>query len=351
MEPVTPAILPLTPGASRLIVRDVPFDEFACIPGQDAYVLGLTHSFAATAPATTAWLPRQEIAVAVPGRDAVRELTSGGGNTMPVSSPDGRRIFFLRSGQGLANLFSMNLDGSGLQAVTEGLSCGRLSFSPGGNRAAVEVLNLDEAGRMVASNLAIVDLMTAKGIGARDLFVGHGGRYLTTDGKAGFPAWHPKFARVAFGTLAGVAPGKVSVVGADGQGQKDFAVDGEVAAIAWSPTGEFLAAKVEKGGLTRLLVCEPDAKGEWTIVLGGAPGEDALGVFDWSPDGQEVACISAAQAGHAGKILAVKVKTGERRVVAAEPVYTSVRFLPDGKRLVGRREGQPPRASVEEIGL
>ena len=346
-----PVAQPTAPGSSRLIVRDVPFDEFACIPGQEAYVLGLTHSFAATAPVTAAWLPRREIALVVPGRDAVRELTTAGGNSMPAPSPDGRRILFLRSEQGLANLFGMNLDGSGLQAVTDGLSCGKVSFSPGGNRMVAEVLNLDEAGRMVASNLAIIDLMTAKGIGARDLFVGHGGRYLTTDGKAAFPAWHPKFARVAFGTLAGASPGKVSVVGADGQGQKDFAVDGQVAAVAWCPTGQFLGAMVEKGGQTKLLVCEPDAKAEWRTVLGDGPGDGSLGAFDWSPDGQEIVCVSAPQPGRAGKLLLVKVKTGERRVLSADPAYTSVRFLPDGKRLVARREGQPPRAAVEELGL
>ncbi len=349
--PPPPVAQPTAPGTSRLIVRDVPFDEFACIPGQEAYVLGLTHSFAATAPATAAWLPRREIALAVPGRDAVRELTTGGGNSMPAPSPDGRRILFLRSEQGLANLFGMNLDGSGLQAVTDGLSCGRVSFSPGGNRMVAEVLNLDEAGRMVASNLALIDLMTAKGIGARDLFVGHGGRYLTTDGKAAFPAWHPKFARVAFGTLAGTSPGRVSVVGADGQGQKDLAVDGQLTAVAWSPTGQFLSAMVEKGGQTKLLVCEPDAKVEWRTVLGDGPGDGSLGAFDWSPDGLEIVCISAPQPGRAGKLLLVKVKSGERRVLSAEPAYTAVRFLPDGKRLVARREGQPPRAAVEELGL
>jgi Tol biopolymer transport system component len=93
------------------------------------------------APARTATGPSQVFVEPAPGERHlrnIRQLTFGGNNAEAYFSPDGRRLIFQRQesvGEGCDQQYVMNVDGSGLQRVSNGVgrtTCGY--FYDGGRR-------------------------------------------------------------------------------------------------------------------------------------------------------------------------------------------------------------------------
>ncbi|MBI3893248.1 MAG: HEAT repeat domain-containing protein, partial [Candidatus Wallbacteria bacterium] len=348
--PPPPATTPST--ATRALVSDSPFSAFAPFKGQNAYLLELSHSPARPSSAPIAWAPALNLAAAVPGKTALKQLTSDGLSSRAAVTPDGQRIGFLRGRSGCGDFVVMLADGRDLRAMTQGASCSAFSFSPGGNKAAVRIDNADESGKVLASNVAVLDLLATLPITARDLFLGRGGKYLTTDGKAASPQWHPKQAKVAWATPPEQSPGVVSWAATDGSGRLDIAVKGRVSRLAFSPGGRYLAALVEDSDGSHLRVREFPAGKDWQDLFVPADPARYVTDFAWADSEDRLVVVLARQAGAPGRLIVLLLPNGATRLdVSADEAHTAACFGPGGKTVLARRLAQAPLASLVEYSL
>ena len=98
------------------------------------------------------------------------------GNGHPVWSPDGDRIAFLSNRSGSGDIYVMNVDGSGVERLTEGNSLRGISWSPDGERI---VFDAGDIYVMNADGSDVVQLTD-------NYFPFH------------FPSWSPDGERIAF---------------------------------------------------------------------------------------------------------------------------------------------------------
>jgi Tol biopolymer transport system component len=179
-------------------------------------------------------------------------------------SPDGRRVVFAGSRDGLLDLYVMNVDGSDLQQITSDSAEDRNpTWTPDGTRLLFDRTEIDPRGRPVLM------LMEADGSGRKQLRV-----------DASEADWSPDGLRVAFtgsGTLEGIY-----VMDHDGSDLTNVAVDDEEP--RWSPDGASLAFTRSPPGITAVGVMRPDGS-DARLVL---PSLEASGPV-WSPDGARLA--------------------------------------------------------------
>jgi TolB protein len=198
----------------------------------------------------------------------------------PAVSPDGRRVAFTGSRDGLLDLYVMNVDGSERRQLTSDAARDlRPAWSPGGGRL------LFDRTEPAPGSRPVLMLINADGNGRKQLRV-----------DASAAEWSPDGERVAFsgsGTLRGIYVmdqdgGNVTSVSDDcGPGCDDRGP-------RWSPDGQFLA-------FTRAL-----PGGTEGVGIMGADGSDARLVLPtlhaagpvWSPDGQRVALTRLDGSGH-----------------------------------------------------
>ncbi len=180
-------------------------------------------------------------------------------------SPDGRRVVFAGSRDGLLDLYVMNVDGSDLQQITSDSAEDRNpTWTPDGTRLLFDRTEIDPRGRPVLM------LMEAEGSGRKQLRV-----------DASEADWSPDGLRVAFtgsGTLEGIY-----VMDHDGSDLANIAVDDE--GPRWAPDGASLAFTRPLPGSTNAVGVMHADGSDARLVL---PSLEASGPV-WSPDGARLA--------------------------------------------------------------
>jgi Tol biopolymer transport system component len=178
---------------------------------------------------------------------AVTRLTEG---HQPAWSRDRRRIAFVRA----FNIYVINADGSGLQFVTQGLYP---SWAPDGalialeDRSSIATVNINGSnrrvvysklfatqpvwspdGRLIAFSVTeFIDFQPGLGLvnadGSDVLYIG--------PEDAWAPAWSPDGSQIAFLTNSGI-----SVVAADGSGQRQQVAVRDISNVDWTANGSLV---------------------------------------------------------------------------------------------------------------
>jgi hypothetical protein len=192
----------------------------------------------------------------------------------PAFSPDGSRVAFVvqRAGSSAAaDLYVMNVDGSGMTRLTSTGTNWDPTWSPDGTQIAF---------RKSTDGDEEIYVVGADGSGERDV-----SRSPQTWELA--PSWSPDGARITFTSVRGNDHGpQVYVMNADGtrvQQLTDTADPHD--SPQWSPNGDRIAFATQKSGVWGVDVMNDDGSGVQRIAE--TPGRAASP--SWSPDGTQVA--------------------------------------------------------------
>lgn len=200
----------------------------------------------------------------------LQSVASGGMETAPVWSPDGRRVMFERVVDGAKDIFVMNADGTGVANVTTAPGDDYYGvWSPDGTRIAF------------ATERNYTD-------GQTDVFVieADGRNPRMIDVKATRPTWSPDSTRVAYGSYKA---GRFQIYVANADGTNATNITNSTYADndpIWSPDGSMIAFHGLRGGFgTSIYVMNADGSGQRSLV----PSLQANTRPVWSPDGERIA--------------------------------------------------------------
>jgi TolB protein len=183
----------------------------------------------------------------------------------PTWSPVGKRIAFRSERNGDSEIWLMNADGSRQHRLARGISP---AWSPDGSRIAY-------ASPESPGSPSGLSIMNADGSGQRRLPNTDGGEY---------PSWSPDGKRIAFNSnLSG--DHVMYIIAADGSRVGDLSRVGEGWQVDWSPDGRsilFTSHRDHPDNYTDIYVMRPDGSGvrRLTHNRGYTPA--------WSPDGSHI---------------------------------------------------------------
>ena len=203
------------------------------------------------------------------GLNQVNLTNTGGGEFAPAWSPDGSKIAFYSSRDGISGeIYVMDADGLNLMRLTNffGLDHNP-DWSPDGSKIAFD--------RSLAGNLEIY-VMDADGLNQVNL----------TNNAAGdsSPSWSPDGSKIAFYSSRD-ATTEIYVMNADGSNQVNLTNNaGGNFTPAWSPDGSKIAFGSFRDGNSEIYVM--DADGLNPMNLTNNARDD--GGPDWSPDGSKI---------------------------------------------------------------
>jgi serine/threonine-protein kinase len=295
----------------------------------------------------------------------------------PAWAPDGRFLYFASDRGGSMNIWRIAIDersgraAGAPEAVTAGVqsSIARPSFSADGSRLAFRsrtesvnpvalpfdpvtgrtgtpVVLGSHTGTLVPTDVSRDGrrlLFTNLGERQEDVFIsasdGTGLRRVTDDvARDRMPTWMPD-GRILFYSNRG-GRWEAWSIGADGGGLQPFAAmrDRDVIFPVLSPTADRLVATIIEDGRQRLRCFIAPVRGApsaaWTELPDAHTATATFVAKDWSPDGRRIAGFLITQ--DAGTQAGVGVyDTASAKVTALTTDRTvSVRWLPDGRRLV-----------------
>lgn len=242
-----------------------------------------------------------------------RRLTSASGaSTMPVWSPDGRKIAFVRETGKASVLSVMDADGGSQHSLTDREGhVASPAWSPNGR----QLVFVD-----TRVGLSRIVLVQSDGTGRRDLAPSQ------SDQRA--PAWSPDGKRVGFLANAGQGYLELYVVDADGRNLKQVptpvpSLQPDVTDFAWLPDGRL--AYTSRSGLAQegLTLTTVSGSTHQYLGSGGSPA--------WSPDGRRLAFVVS----HAGAPEIYVRTAAEKPVRLVDPSLTPVRpaWSPDGRQI------------------
>jgi Tol biopolymer transport system component len=260
---------------------------------------------------------------------------------VPVWSPDGRRISFLRhhwddNGRRSTDVYVMNADGSGLRKLTDALDPSRDGnpiLSPDWRKIAFW-RNPCDAVRGTCKGNSTIYVMNADGSGKHRLARGgsvwkvNGQRQWGRDGDG--LAWSPDGRRIAFmsdrdGNF------EIYVVNADGSQERRLTREPEFDRDpVWSPNGQEIAfvrsIRDRHGALRReeIHVMNGDGTGQRALGRGRRPA--------WSPDGQKIA-FRSERTGKAELYVVNLNGSGLVRLTRSRGADGDPVWSPDGKKI------------------
>jgi len=230
----------------------------------------------------------------------------------PAYSPDGTKIAFASAREGSLDVYAMDADGSGTQALTTGPGNeSEPAWAPDGRQIAYQNdLNGDH-----------VFVMRADGTGSRRL---------TTDLAPEIePAWSPDGRWIAYSRrLPGTEIREIWIVHPEGSGRRKLTdLQGAAYAPAWSPDSKTIAFSGRRGTKPfQLYTIGVDGKGLRRVTQAA---EDAFEP-SWSSDGQTIAYARA------GSIVTMSPLTMRRSTArGADPSVGSVTGEADARRPLG----------------
>ncbi|MDP9243112.1 MAG: hypothetical protein M3O84_08065 [Actinomycetota bacterium] len=191
----------------------------------------------------------------------------------PAFSPDGSQIAFVAQRAGSAadaDLYVMNVDGSGLTRLTSTGTNWDPTWSPDGTQIAFrKAIDGDED----------IYVVGADGSGERDV-----SRSPQTWELA--PSWSPDGGQIAFTSVRGNDQGpQIYVMNADGNGVQQLTDTADPHdSPQWSPDGTRIAFATQKNGVWGIDVMNADGSGVRRIAETSGRGASA----SWSPDGTQI---------------------------------------------------------------
>jgi hypothetical protein len=202
------------------------------------------------------------------------QLTTAGGNSRPVFSPDGSRIAFSRYDShdpigSAADIYTMNSDGSGVTRLTVNADLSSAAWSPDGRKLLVSDEDVYDA------TLFVIDLDEP----------GSAPKFLAYDART--PAWSPDGQKIAFIRTSGDdGYHQIFIMNPDGTHQKPLTIQdpGGIYGLSWSPDGKRLAFSKCLDFYCAIYTMNADGS-DWNIVT----QTTSAGGAEWSPDGKWIA--------------------------------------------------------------
>ncbi len=261
---------------------------------------------------------------AAPLHSSLRLTNSLGDDNSPSVSPDGTKILFVSDRTGLAELYVMNLDGTGLKNLTDNTAREtNPAWSPDGRHIVfgVETVPLRE------SDIWVMDVDSGKRV-----------KLTKAPGYHTGPVFSPDGSRIAFASNRGsgfVYNFDIWVMNANGSKAERLTDYEEYDADpTWSPDGKriaFTRAMPER----KFDILVVNADGTNPINLTNSPQSDEGGAA-WSPDGRRIAFSANRGSQTSNSTLWVMNADGSnpRMVTTAVGHNTTPVWTPDGRRLV-----------------
>lgn len=233
----------------------------------------------------------------------------------PIWSPDGKKIAFVREFTGPrefgSSIYVLDADGSRLRRLTSSATSDEDPvWSPDGTSIVFE--------RDVGES--VISVMNADGSGQRALK----SRNIPAD-----PAWSPDGTEIVF--VQSYPQEAIVVVNADGSGQRRLATnsDAEYSAPVWSPDGTQIAFASDDDD-REIFVLTADGSGLRRLALGTAP--------TWSPDGTKIAFARVARGsreigGRVVREIYVVNADGSRARRLGATIDDAAVWSPDGKKI------------------
>jgi len=197
--------------------------------------------------------------------------SNSGSYSSPTWSPDGKRIAFEYHNGDYGRIYTINTDGSGLKAITEGSDERGPIWSP--------------AGRKIAF-LVLYDHHDPFEIGVTNPD-GSAWEILTEGGQV---SWSPDSQQIAFVSDRGEYRG-IYLMNADGSHQIHLA--DSALSPTWSPDGQhiaFISYRDGNGEIYNVEIYVMNADGSNQTRLTNDPADDISPA--WSPDGKQIAFVS-----------------------------------------------------------
>jgi TolB protein len=216
-----------------------------------------------------------------PDATGLQRITRDGSrNTSPSWSPDGRRIAFVSSRNGIDQIWTMNADGSGTRRLTapRGLDA-QPAWSPDGRRIAFV--------RTFSETRSAIYLIGVDGTGLKAL--------VSKTGVYQHPTWSPNGRRIAYSYARDPRRTRygIYVVGVDGRGRHRLSrrPGADYLDPAWSPDGRRIAFSllVSIGKTYSAHLETMAAAGGSETVVARAPANTAYFSPSWSPGGRQIA--------------------------------------------------------------
>lgn len=224
-----------------------------------------------------------------------------------------QRILFASGRTGNGDIYSMNIDGTGLTRLTD-------------HTAADEDPDWSADRKKIA--------FTSKRTGNGDIYVmnsdGSGVTRLTTSAAVDtFASWSPDGTKIVFTTTRD-GNAEIYVMNADGSGQtrltNNTRIDGDA---YWSPDGTKIAFTSTRDGNSEIYLM--NANGSGVVRLTNHPAVDTLG--SWSPDGAKIAFTSTRTG--TGDVYTMNADgTGVTRLTTTAAIDATPDWSPDGTQIV-----------------
>ncbi len=229
----------------------------------------------------------------VDGSGQTNLTNTPGLDVMPAWSPDGARIAFVSDRDGNWEIYVMNADGSGQTRLTNNQKDDAApAWSPDGTRIAL-TSNWDGSPEIYVMNV-------------EDAFQSMDGSGQTRLVEGNWPTWSPDGMRIAFTHYDRWPEQDIYVMNVDGSGQRPLTNTKAASEAAWSPdstriafvSGDYSKPDVPASWNEEIYVMNADGSGQ--IRLTNIPGNDHWPPA-WSPDSTRIAFTSdGAQCGSNG---------------------------------------------------
>ncbi len=264
-------------------------------------------------------------------------LLASCGSTQPGPDPGPGRIIFTRLGNGLVDIYAMDVNGHDLQLLTTSYAFDdwgnwsrdtfKIVFQSDGipdtsytPRFQIYVMNSDGSN---VGQLTFADT-------ARDSLTGH-----IKDTTSNFhPAWSPDGTKIAFASTRDTNP-QIYVMDPNGFNMVRLTHDAaEDAQPAWSPDGTKIAFATNRDGNNEIYVMNANGSGQ--INLTNNTRSDLTPA--WSPDGSKIAFQSDRQTDYAVWVMNAD---GSNPVRLTDPSTSAgaPSWSPDGTRIAYEQDG------------